>query len=405
MVFAPFDVKKDPDALLRLFSAAAVLFIVLILCLAGFGFRAALHRYVVSNAEQDAIRVSRAILAEEKEHLTTSSPDGSSTVNVRPEEIPTLDQHLRRFLAPLNIVKIKVYSTDCRITYSTDATIIGMVNKENLRLRKALAGFVDSRLEKKEEVRDLAKEQRFNADVVETYIPVRDNNNKVIGSFEIYRDVTNTWAQFKNAIVMLIGVLFLVLLLVFVLSFLMVQKVTRSVKEIQKTIREQATTDPLTGIPNKRKILHTAEKEFSRACRRRDKGLSDVEIGFIMMDVDRFKEVNDGYGHLAGDLLLKEISGRITDSLRVFDAVGRFGGDEFLVILPGSNLEQTRSVAHKIWMLIREKAFLLEGREVAVTVTLGISTLQSGDTEYTEAVKRADDNLYRAKSEGRDRVL
>ncbi|HJV33808.1 GGDEF domain-containing protein [Geomonas sp.] len=302
-------------------------------------------------------------------------------------------------------MKIKVYSTDCRITYSTDATIIGMVNKENLRLRKALAGFVDSRLEKKEEVRDLAKEQRFNADVVETYIPVRDNNNKVIGSFEIYRDVTNTWAQFKNAIVMLIGVLFLVLLLVFVLSFLMVQKVTRSVKEIQKTIREQATTDPLTGIPNKRKILHTAEKEFSRACRRRDKGLSDVEIGFIMMDVDRFKEVNDGYGHLAGDLLLKEISGRITDSLRVFDAVGRFGGDEFLVILPGSNLEQTRSVAHKIWMLIREKAFLLEGREVAVTVTLGISTLQSGDTEYTEAVKRADDNLYRAKSEGRDRVL
>jgi diguanylate cyclase (GGDEF)-like protein len=405
MAFSRFDVKKDPDALLRLFSAAAAVCIVVILCLAGFGFRAALLRYVVSNAEQDAIRVSSAILAEERDHLTSFSADGSSHLNVRAQDIPGLDEHLRRFLAPFNIVKIKVYSTDCRITYSTEAKIIGLVNKENVRLHHALAGLVDSRLEKKEEVHDLAKEQRFNVDVVETYIPVRDNNDRVIGSFEIYQDVTSTWAQFKNAITMLIGVLFLILILVFGLSFLVVRKVTRSVKEIQKAIREQAITDPLTGIPNKRKILHTAEKEFSRACRRREKGVPDVEIGFIMIDVDRFKEVNDGYGHLAGDLLLKEISGRITDSLRVFDAVGRFGGDEFLVILPGSDLEQTRSVAHKIWTLIREKAFQLEGREVAVTVTLGISTLQAGDTEYTEAVKRADDSLYRAKSEGRDRVL
>ncbi|HJV64307.1 MAG TPA: GGDEF domain-containing protein [Geomonas sp.] len=398
------DVTKDPDAILRLFSATAVLSMVIILSLAGLGFREALLRYVVSDAEHHAASVSSAILAEERDNIVASAAGGSSQLNVSAQDIPRLDRHLRRFLAPFNIVKIKIYSLDCRIIYSTEAKIIGLYNRENARLHHALAGMVDSKLEKKEEVHDLAGEQRFRADVVETYIPIRDNAGKLIGSFEIYQDVTGTWLQFKNAIAMLIGVLLLILLLVFGVSFLMVQRVTRSIKEMQKAIREQAITDPLTGIANKREILHSAEKEFSRAFRRWEKGAADPEVGFIMLDVDRFKEVNDGYGHLAGDLLLKEISGRISGSLRVFDAVGRFGGDEFLVVLPGCNLSQTRQVAEKIRTLTRERPFILEGHELRVTVSLGISTARKGDTEYTEAIKRADEGLYLAKSGGRDQT-
>lgn len=398
------DVKKDPDALLRLFVTSAVVSIIVIISLAGFGFRGVLKHYVVSNAEDDAVRVSRALLAEEKDKIVASEVDGTSHVYAGTDDMLRLDRHLRRFLTPFSIVKIKIYSADCRIVYSTEAKIIGEVNKDNTRLNRALAGEFDSKLEQKEEVHDLADEVKFNVDVVETYIPVRDHNKKVIGSFEIYQDVTHYWQQFGSAMFLFLGILTLILLLVFGLSFVLIKKGTRSIKEIQGKMREQAITDSLTGIFNKRQILIAAHKEFSRASRRREKGLPDVEAGFIMLDIDNFKEVNDRYGHLAGDQLIKEMTERISASLRILDAFGRFGGDEFLVIISSSNLDQTSEVAQKILALIREQPFTFEGHEVRVTASIGVSTSQKDDSEYVQALKRADDSLYRAKSDGRDQV-
>jgi len=123
-----------------------------------------------------------------------------------------------------------------------------------------------------------------------------------------------------------------------------------------------------------------------------------------MLDIDNFKEVNDRYGHLAGDQLIKDMTERISASLRILDAFCRFGGDEFLVVLPGSSLDQTSEVAHKILALIREQPFTFEGHEVRVTASIGVSTSHQDDSEYVQALKRADDSLYRAKSDGRDQV-
>ncbi|MCM0082966.1 diguanylate cyclase [Geomonas sp. Red32] len=396
--------KKDPDALLRLFSVTAMVSIVIILLLAGFGFREGLERFVESAAEEDATSISSALLSEERDKIIAPYADGGSYMHIDPADLPRLDQHLRQFLAPFGIVKIKIYSNDCRIIYSTETGIIGMTNLNNKRLNHALTGVADSKFEKKEDVHDLAKEQRLAVDVVETYIPVKDKQNKVIGCFEIYQDVTSTWTIFKNSIALLVGILFLILMVAFGLSFIVIRKATRSVREIQQAIRKQAITDPLTGLLNKRQILHTAGTEFARARRRREKGMPDAEVAFIMVDIDQFKEVNDRYGHLAGDHLLKEVSDRISTSLRGFDAVGRFGGDEFLIILPNTNLDEACLVARKIWMLVREEPFVLEGDQVRGTVSIGVATSQAGDTSYTDAMKRADDGLYRAKSGGRDRI-
>jgi len=112
---------------------------------------------------------------------------------------------------------------------------------------------------------------------VETYIPIRDQNSNVIGSFEIYQDVTQYWQQLGNAMYLFLGILALILLFVFGFSFVLIQKGTRGIKEIQGKMREQAITDSLTGIFNKRQILIAAHKEFSRASRRREKRLPDVK--------------------------------------------------------------------------------------------------------------------------------
>ena len=402
-MFPKVDAKKDPDALLRLFVAIALTSIIVITSLAGFGFHKVLQRYVIDNAEQDAISMSRALLAEQRDKLTALQADGSSRVAVTAGDLQRLDRQLRRFLAPFSIVKIKIYSADYRIVYSTEAQLIGQLDSKNPRLARALAGAFDSKLETKEEVKDLTSELKFDVDVVETYIPIRDKG-KVIGSFEVYIDVTKYREQSQDAAALSMGILAAIQVVVFGVSFLLIRRGTRDLKEIQDVLKRQSMTDSLTGTFNKRQIQVVARKEFSRASRRREKGLPDAELGFIMIDIDRFKEVNDSYGHLAGDILLQAFALRISGSLRGYDSIGRFGGEEFMVVRPGSDLEQTRTVAQKIWALIREEPFTLEGRQIAITASIGVSAVKQGDADYLEVLKRADQRLYDAKSGGRDRV-
>ena len=398
------QMKRDPDALLRLFIAIAVTSIIAITSLAGYAFHRVLQHHVVATAEEDAIQVSSALLAQERVRITALQADGTLRVAVAAGHLQDLDRQLRKILTPFDIVKIKIYSSDCRIVYSTEAKLIGQLDSENERLARALAGAFDSKLERKEEVKDLAEERKFDVDVVETYIPIWDAGN-VIGSFEVYIDVTKYREQSLKATLLSVGILGGILLIVFGISFLLIRRGTRDIKEIQEALRKQTITDALTGTFNKRQIELLARKDFARAARRRDKGLADAELGFIMIDIDRFKEVNDTFGHLAGDVLLQQFAERIMSSLRSYDAIGRFGGEEFLVVLPGSDLEQTRAVAHKIWSLIREEPFTLEGKRIPVTASIGVAAVQKGDDDYLQVLKRADERLYGAKSGGRDRVL
>lgn len=398
------NVKKDPAALLRLFATSAVLSVLVIIWLAGYGLIEVLQRSVLRDAEEDAIQVSRALLAQERHNMVAVHPEGHSSIAIAADKLPQLDRDLRIFLAPFDIVKIKIYSAESRIVYSTETKLIGQVDTGNVRLTNALAGNYDSKLEKKEEVKDLGNESKFDVDVVETYIPIRDANEKVIGSFEVYIDVTKYRERTMAAVTLFLGLLTLILVAVEVVSFLFIRKGTQEVKAFQEMLRKQTVTDPLTGIFNKRQIALTAQKEFARAARRKKKGLSDVHLGILMLDVDRFKEVNDRHGHLAGDTVLKEIAERITSSLRNYDTVGRFGGEEFMVVLPGADLDQSRVVAEKIWTLIRETSFALSGEPVTVTASVGVSSLRDGDDDYAEILQRADEALYRAKGAGRDRV-
>lgn len=163
-------------------------------------------------------------------------------------------------------------------------------------------------------------------------------------------------------------------------------------------LKYQATHDPLTGVFNRRAILERLDEELSRAER------EGKSITLAMIDIDHFKRVNDTYGHKAGDIVLSEVCHRIRDVIRrVFDTLGRYGGEEFLVIIPGTNELNGISICERIRRCVEEREIEISGDKINVTVSVGVVTSSTGKTAE-ELIRLADEALYRAKVNGRNRV-
>lgn len=167
--------------------------------------------------------------------------------------------------------------------------------------------------------------------------------------------------------------------------------------ETQRELQRQALTDPLTHIMNRRAILGRLTEEMARAPRQ---GLP-LSIG--VMDIDHFKLVNDRYGHAGGDSVLQKVVERSLRALRAYDALGRIGGEEFLIVMPGVGARDASIVLERIRHSVRQAAIELQGVEITVTVSIGGAV--NGGEAPEELLHLADEALYRAKGEGRDRVV
>lgn len=378
----------------------------LIFSLAIYGLGSAIRQHVYLDAEEDAVRVSRAILSLETTAFTTESNPGIWQVRIDEADMQAFDQRMRNFLKLFEIVKVKIYDDNYRVIYSTDTSIIGVQDKDNSRLARALAGFSDSALKRKESLRDLAMEEKFDLDVVETYVPIILGQGPAIGAFEIYKDIT----RYRQTVISLgrknVGILATVLFLVFAPSMLIVRVLTKRLSLIQAKLKEQASVDSLTGVLSRREVLAQALHRIFRPSRRQDDPLNQVgSAGIIMLDIDYFKSVNDRCGHLIGDLVLKSVVQRILMVLRQGDLVGRYGGEEFLVVLPESSMETTRYIGERIRRIIADNPFDCGGNQLPVTASAGISCF-AGDNEqdFYLALEEADKALYLAKNAGRNQV-
>jgi len=168
---------------------------------------------------------------------------------------------------------------------------------------------------------------------------------------------------------------------------------------LYEQIEELATTDSLTGLYVRRKILESTREELERAARHK------MSLAFIMLDIDYFKNCNDKYGHLAGDYVLKEIARILNTNLREIDLVGRYGGEEFSIILPDTNLDEARIVSQRILEAVRNYSFKAYGEEFKVTVSSGVAVFpEDGDTPL-KLIDNADRALYAAKNRGRNRSI
>ena len=161
-------------------------------------------------------------------------------------------------------------------------------------------------------------------------------------------------------------------------------------------LQEIAYIDPLTRLPNRRLLEQTLEsraQEFERYGWR---------FGVAFIDIDRFKRVNDQVGHAAGDAVLGMVARSLSSGSRASDMVGRWGGEEFLVILPHAGLEEVERASERMRALVQHSHLLFEGHRVSVTVSIGAAAVQAGEG-HEELLKRADRAMYESKRLGRNR--
>ena len=166
----------------------------------------------------------------------------------------------------------------------------------------------------------------------------------------------------------------------------------------REQLRIQATHDSLTGLLNRMAILEALDREATR-CRREKK-----PIGIIMADLDHFKSVNDTYGHQAGDAVLQETARRMLLSLRAYDSVGRYGGEEFLVVVPGSDLAAATELAERLRQAVSVQPISVEGGAVSITMSFGVAVSEDAQNRLKQLLHDADEALYAAKEAGRNRV-
>jgi|SRR5579871_853742 len=162
---------------------------------------------------------------------------------------------------------------------------------------------------------------------------------------------------------------------------------------------EQATRDSLTGLWNRVAAMQILEREIARATR------SKTSVAVIMADLDHFKEVNDTHGHLSGDALLREAAARMSSSLRSYDSIGRYGGEEFLVVIPGCHFRDSLVVAERLREAVGGQPFRIGESTCRITCSFGLAWTACIDgADANQLLREADSALYAAKKNGRNRV-
>jgi diguanylate cyclase (GGDEF)-like protein len=167
----------------------------------------------------------------------------------------------------------------------------------------------------------------------------------------------------------------------------------------RETQRQLATHDALTNVLNRRAVLEGLRRELLRAQR------GGPAVGIIMVDLDHFKKVNDVHGHLVGDMVLCEAAQRLQSRLRPYDFLGRYGGEEFLVVLPGCATQETASVAERLRLQLESSPLTLKEVQIGITGSFGVASSRDVAEDVDAVIWAADAALYRAKHEGRNRVV
>ena len=171
-------------------------------------------------------------------------------------------------------------------------------------------------------------------------------------------------------------------------------------KKSEAELREKSVRDVLTGLYNRRYLEETLTRELKRAARK------EYSLGIIMIDIDHFKRINDTLGHAAGDAFLKEFDKLLIDQVRQYDIACRYGGEEFVLMMPEVTKELTRERAEIL--LEKTKQLKVQYKEKileSITISLGVAIYPEHGSTCEVILKSADDALYKAKREGRDRVV
>jgi diguanylate cyclase (GGDEF)-like protein len=311
---------------------------------------------------------------------------------LRPAQVRLLDQELHASLATGEIARIKIWDRHGRAVYASDHGLIGRTFPVSDELRRALSGTTAS------EVSDLraaenAGDRRFGQ-LLEVYTPLRFTaDGPVLGAFELYLPYRPIAAAIGHDATRLSLVLLAGLVLLYLAIFRIVVSASRRLRRQAAENHHLALHDALTDLPN-RSLFHDRAGQAILAGRRQG-----TRAGLMLLDLDRFKEVNDTLGHHNGDLLLKEIGLRLRSGLRESDSIARLGGDEFAVLLPAiSDADAALAVAEQLRQVLRVP-FALEGITLDLDASVGVAVYPDHGPDVETLLQRADIAMYVAKEQ------
>ncbi|HRF89643.1 MAG TPA: diguanylate cyclase, partial [Desulfobacter postgatei] len=219
-------------------------------------------------------------------------------------------------------------------------------------------------------------------------------NSRFVPEFEWYLIVTQQEDEdelrIQNTLMLNLGVSIVISIVIIVLVNLIIAS-------YQQKLEAMATTDKLTGTANRQVFDVVFRQAYSQSKR------SKKPLSAIMFDIDYFKQINDTYGHPTGDVVLKTLVQKIRRSIRESDILFRWGGEEFLIILPESDVNIASNIAEKIRKTVEDLEITFSGKTISVTISMGVGTMSEVDTS-DDLIIRSDKALYAAKEKGRNRV-
>ena len=230
-------------------------------------------------------------------------------------------------------------------------------------------------------------------------LPLMDASDRNVAQIIMATDVTQVESDARNA-AYTVGLIALILGSVLLIFFnWLIGGITQRLKRDEKELRELATRDGLTNLYNQRTFYIMLKDDIDRSCR------YQRPVSLFLLDIDHFKAVNDTYGHLAGDAILRGLSQRLIGRLRTTDRICRYGGEEITMILPETDIDIAIKVAEDIRDLVeREPFYIGDDQYISITVSIGVATSPQHAKEASELVLGADTALYRAKDSGRNSV-
>jgi diguanylate cyclase (GGDEF)-like protein len=376
---SPSDVQKPPRLVLRFAVSTAVL-----LALGAFAILIFVRQHAISQAESAGVFharfVTRSVLGERLTPSDFASP-------VAEQRSGVLDRLIYRDVLVGDSVGLVLYGSDGRVTYSSDPSLVGAAPRDALTARASLDGVVRKSVSRTGDGRSGSGRKVLKVFVPVVFAPA----TRPAGVLELAEDYEPIAHAGRRGLLPVVGVLQLVLLTLYVSLFPLLRRVTARLRGQVEQIEKLALYDALTGLANRRLFRDRVEQALLSS-KRESGGFS-----LMLLDLDRFKEINDTLGHQTGDAVLEELSVRLRTVARATDTVARLGGDEFaLVLLGAADGASALFIAERIRRAL-EEPFAIYGLTLQLETSIGIAVFPEHGDDTEALLRHADIALYASK--------
>jgi diguanylate cyclase (GGDEF)-like protein len=396
---------QGPDRFFLLLVIVGFVSIPLILGLTLAGIYRVHYRQMLLDARNEIDNITDILLIKEKTLWLSPRADGPTRLAVSDRELSHFDWRMQKTCKVFGLTGISLLDAQGQVIYSTRSHLIGRRYPDLPLLQRVLSGREDIQLVREGQLVPLV-DTPADRDLLVGFAPIFGSPQKkdILGGIGLELDFDRYTRRLRIGLLQSGVVLAGILVAVSAVSFVFVRRGALQLRRAQRVLHHMAMTDALTGLLNRAEALARAERELERA-RRAGGDQEDCRLVVMLIDVDHFKRINDQHGHVAGDQVLRRLAVLLREGLRPYDILGRYGGEEFLAVLPQACYGEGGQIAARLGRSVREDSFVAEGESVSVTVSIGYTTAHWREGNMLPAIRRADQALYQAKLQGRNREV